>query len=190
MSARAGHGDISPSWARRICPSWTRRYIPKLGTAISVQAGHGDICPSWALRYLPKLGTAISPQAGHGNISPSWAQQYLPKLGTAISPQAGHGDICPSWARRYLPKLGTAISAQAGHGDICPSWGTAISAVKEYVSDTLFKRHTSNFRVLYPNKIPGIAQRHSELPIKYAREVAAPRARGSNLVDRCRPPTS
>jgi hypothetical protein len=52
--------------------------------------------------------------------------------------------------------------------------GTAISLLKEFVRYTLYTRHTSNFRVLCPNKILGIGQqRKSELPIEDARELAA-----------------
>ncbi len=38
--------------------------------------------------------------------------------------------------------------------------------------DTLYTRHVSNFRVLCPNKILGIGQRRTELPLEDARELA------------------
>jgi hypothetical protein len=51
--------------------------------------------------------------------------------------------------------------------------GGAIAALREYVRDSLYTRHTSNFRVLCPNKILGIGQRRDEMPMEDARELAA-----------------
>jgi hypothetical protein len=45
--------------------------------------------------------------------------------------------------------------------------------LKEYIRNSLYTRHTSNFRVLCPNRILGIGQRRAELPIEDARELAA-----------------
>jgi hypothetical protein len=58
--------------------------------------------------------------------------------------------------------------------------GSAITALKEYVRDTVYTRHTSNFRVLWPNKILGIEQRKTKMPIEDAKELAA--LWGSNAV--------
>jgi hypothetical protein len=59
--------------------------------------------------------------------------------------------------------------------------GSAITALKkEYVRDTVYTRHTSNFRVLHPNKILGIEQRKTKMPIEDAKELAA--LWGSNKV--------
>jgi hypothetical protein len=44
--------------------------------------------------------------------------------------------------------------------------------LKDFIRDSLYTRHTSNFRVLCPNKILGIGQRRSELPIDEARDLA------------------
>jgi hypothetical protein len=52
------------------------------------------------------------------------------------------------------------------------SLGTATGVLKEFIRDSLYTRHTSNFRVLCPNKILGIGQRRAELPIEDARELA------------------
>jgi hypothetical protein len=52
------------------------------------------------------------------------------------------------------------------------SLGTATSVLKEFIRDSLYTRHTSNFRVLCPNKILGMGQRRAELPIEDARELA------------------
>jgi hypothetical protein len=57
--------------------------------------------------------------------------------------------------------------------DFLPRLGAATSVLKEYIRDSLYTRHTSNFRVLCPNRILGIAQRRAELPIEDARELAA-----------------
>ncbi len=54
-----------------------------------------------------------------------------------------------------------------------PKLGGAIAALREYVRDSLYTRHTSNFRVLCPNKILGIGQRRDEMPMDNARELAA-----------------
>jgi hypothetical protein len=54
-----------------------------------------------------------------------------------------------------------------------PKLGGAIAALREYVRDSLYTRHTSNFRVLCPNKILGIGQRRDEMPMEDARELAA-----------------
>jgi hypothetical protein len=54
-----------------------------------------------------------------------------------------------------------------------PKLGSATAALKEYVRDTLYTRHNSNFRFLCPNKILGIDQRKSEMPLDDARELAA-----------------
>jgi hypothetical protein len=53
------------------------------------------------------------------------------------------------------------------------SLGAATNVLKEFISDSLYTRHTSNFRVLCPNKILGIGQIHAEQAIKDARELAA-----------------
>jgi hypothetical protein len=60
------------------------------------------------------------------------------------------------------------------------SLGMATSVLKEFIRDSLYTRHTSNFRVLCPNKILGIGQRRAELPIEDARELA--NLWGSDLV--------
>ncbi len=52
------------------------------------------------------------------------------------------------------------------------SLGTATNVLKEFIRDSLYTRHTSNFRVLCPNKILGIGQRRAEIPIEDARELA------------------
>jgi hypothetical protein len=57
--------------------------------------------------------------------------------------------------------------------DFLPRLGAVTSVLKEYIRDSLYTRHTSNFRVLCPNRILGIAQRRAELPIEDARELAA-----------------
>jgi hypothetical protein len=54
--------------------------------------------------------------------------------------------------------------------DFLPKLGSATSVLKEYIRDSLYTRHTSNFRVLCPNRILGIGQRRAELPIEDARE--------------------
>ncbi len=54
-----------------------------------------------------------------------------------------------------------------------PKLGGAIAALREYVRDSLYTRHTSNFRVLCPNKILGIGQHRDEMPMEEARELAA-----------------
>jgi hypothetical protein len=54
-----------------------------------------------------------------------------------------------------------------------PSLGAATNVLKEFIRDSLYMRHTSNFRVLCPNKILEIRQRHAELAIKDASERAA-----------------
>jgi hypothetical protein len=54
-----------------------------------------------------------------------------------------------------------------------PCLGSATGILKDYIRDSLFTRHTSNFRVLCPNKILGIGQRKSKLPIEDARDLAA-----------------
>jgi hypothetical protein len=51
-------------------------------------------------------------------------------------------------------------------GGNLPKPGASISAPKDYVRDTLYTRHTSNFRVLRPSKILGIGQRKAELPMR------------------------
>jgi hypothetical protein len=51
--------------------------------------------------------------------------------------------------------------------------GAAIALFKDFVRDTLYTWHTSNFHVLCPNKILGIGQQRSEMPIADARELAA-----------------
>jgi hypothetical protein len=53
-----------------------------------------------------------------------------------------------------------------------PRLGMATSALKDFVRDTLYTRHVSNFRVLCPNKILGIGQRRTDMPIEEARELA------------------
>jgi hypothetical protein len=53
------------------------------------------------------------------------------------------------------------------------SLGSATNVLKEYIRDSLYTRHTSNFRVLCPNKILGIGQRRGEMSIEDARELAA-----------------
>jgi hypothetical protein len=57
--------------------------------------------------------------------------------------------------------------------EFLPKLGAATSMLKEFIRDSLYTRHTSNFRVLCPNKILGIGQRRAELPIEDARELAA-----------------
>ncbi len=57
--------------------------------------------------------------------------------------------------------------------DFLPRLGAATTVLKEFIRDSLYTRHTSNFRVLCPNRILGIAQRRAELPIEDARELAA-----------------
>jgi hypothetical protein len=52
------------------------------------------------------------------------------------------------------------------------SLGSATNVLKEYIRDSLYTRHSSNFRVLCPNKILGIGQRRGEMPIEDARELA------------------
>jgi hypothetical protein len=54
-----------------------------------------------------------------------------------------------------------------------PSLGTATNVLKEFIRDSLYTCHTSNFSVLCPNKILGIGQRRSEIPIEDARELAS-----------------
>jgi hypothetical protein len=54
-----------------------------------------------------------------------------------------------------------------------PKLGAAIASLKDFVRDTLYTRHTSNFRILCPNKILGIEQQRLEMPIEDARELAA-----------------
>ncbi len=54
-----------------------------------------------------------------------------------------------------------------------PRLGTATGVLKDYIRDSLFTRHTSNFRVICPSKILGIGQRNSELSMEDARELAA-----------------
>jgi hypothetical protein len=56
--------------------------------------------------------------------------------------------------------------------EFLPKLGAATSVLKEYIRDSLYTRHTSNFRVLCPNRILGIAQRRTELPIEDTRELA------------------
>jgi hypothetical protein len=53
-----------------------------------------------------------------------------------------------------------------------PKLGMATSALKDFVRDTLYTRHVSNFRVLCPNKILGIGQRRTDMPMEEARELA------------------
>jgi hypothetical protein len=53
-----------------------------------------------------------------------------------------------------------------------PRLGTATSALKDFVRETLYTRHVSNFRVLCPNKILRIGQRRTELPLEDAHELA------------------
>jgi hypothetical protein len=53
------------------------------------------------------------------------------------------------------------------------SLGSATNVLKEYIRDSLYTRHSSNFRVLCPNKILGIGQRRGEMPIEDAREIAS-----------------
>jgi hypothetical protein len=53
-----------------------------------------------------------------------------------------------------------------------PKLGSVISSLRDFVRDMLYTRHTSNFRVLCPNKILGIGQRRLALPIEDAREHA------------------
>jgi hypothetical protein len=53
-----------------------------------------------------------------------------------------------------------------------PRLGMATSALKDFVRDTLYTRHVSNFRVLCPNKILGIGQRRTDMPMEEARELA------------------
>jgi hypothetical protein len=53
-----------------------------------------------------------------------------------------------------------------------PKLGSATSTLKDYIGDSLYTRHTSNFRVVCPNKILGIGQRQGELAIEYARVLA------------------
>jgi hypothetical protein len=54
-----------------------------------------------------------------------------------------------------------------------PRLGAATGVLKDYIRDSLYTRHTSNFRVICPSKILGIGQRSSELPMDEARELAA-----------------
>jgi hypothetical protein len=54
-----------------------------------------------------------------------------------------------------------------------PKLGTAISSLKDFVRDTLYKMHTSNFCVFCPNKILGIGQWKSEMTVEDASELAA-----------------
>ncbi len=54
-----------------------------------------------------------------------------------------------------------------------PRLGAATAVLKDFIRDSLYTRHTSNFRVLCPNKILGIGQLRSELPIEEARDLAA-----------------
>jgi hypothetical protein len=54
-----------------------------------------------------------------------------------------------------------------------PRLGTATGVLKDYIRDSLFTCHTSNFRVLCPSKILGIGQRTSELSMDDVRELAA-----------------
>jgi hypothetical protein len=51
--------------------------------------------------------------------------------------------------------------------------GSATGVLKDYIRDSLYTRHTSNFRVICPSKILGIGQRSSELPLEEARILAA-----------------
>jgi hypothetical protein len=61
------------------------------------------------------------------------------------------------------------LQSKAGY---LQSLGTATNVLKEYIRDSLYMRHTSNFRVLCPNRILGIGQRRGEMAIEDARELA------------------
>jgi hypothetical protein len=50
--------------------------------------------------------------------------------------------------------------------------GSATSALKDFIRDSLYTRRVQNFRVVCPNKILGIGQRQSEMPIEDARLLA------------------
>ncbi len=53
-----------------------------------------------------------------------------------------------------------------------PRLGSATSALKDFIRDSFYMRRIQNFRVVCPNKILGIGQRQSELPIEDARLLA------------------
>jgi hypothetical protein len=53
-----------------------------------------------------------------------------------------------------------------------PRLGSATSALKDFIRDSLYTRRIQNFRVVCPNKILGIGQRQNELPIEDARLLA------------------
>ncbi len=71
-----------------------------------------------------------------------------------------------------LPQSGACDQLLYKSAGYQPRLGMATSALKDYVRDTLYTRHVSNFRVLCPNKILGIGQWRMELPLEDARELA------------------